>query len=71
MASRVLPSDAYTYEICGGGNSMSWVGRLSNASALAFAARPDMATMGKAAAATTIPASRPQINNDAALVSTP
>src|SRR4051794_32977847 len=46
------------------------VGRLSNASALALAARPDMATTGKAAAATTTPASSPQMSNEVALVST-
>src|SRR3954451_24226420 len=56
--------------MCGAGSSTIRDGRPSKASALALAARPDMATTGKAAAATTTPASRPQMSNEAALVST-
>src|SRR3954464_9911156 len=56
--------------MCGAGSSTIRDGRPSKASALALAARPDMATTGKAAAATTTPASRPQMSNEAVLVST-
>ena len=42
-------------------------GSLPNVSAPALAARPDIATAGKAAAATTTPASTPQISSEAAL----
>ena len=45
----------------------SSVGSSPNPSALAFIARPPMAIAGKAAAATTTPASTPQISSDAAL----
>src|SRR5439155_8991797 len=67
MASRVLASLAYTYVICGEGSTVSSLGRWSNVSAPALAARPDIATAGKAAAATTKPASSPHTSNEAAL----
>ncbi|GAB7049560.1 hypothetical protein JCM9534A_46860 [Catenuloplanes indicus JCM 9534] len=51
---------------CGARRTVSSVGSRSNVSAPAFAASPDMATAGNAAADTTMPASRPQMPNDAA-----
>jgi hypothetical protein len=63
----VLLSDAKMRVICGEVKSRSWLGSCANVWPPALAARPDMATAGNAAAATTTPARRPQINNEVAL----
>jgi hypothetical protein len=63
----VLPSDAMIRLICGELKSLSSLGSFANVWPPAFAARPDMATAGKAAAATTTPARRPQIRSEVAL----
>jgi hypothetical protein len=66
VAISVLPSEAKTYVICGDRFTVSSVGNRSKVSAPALAARPDIATAGNAAAATTTPARSPQISSDAA-----
>ena len=63
----VLLSEAKMRVICGELKSLSSLGSCANVWPPALAARPDMATAGKAAAATTTPASRPQISSEVAL----
>ena len=63
----VLPSVAKIRLTCGEVVCLSSLGSCANVSPPALAARPDMATAGNAAAATTTPASKPQISSEVAL----
>ena len=54
-------------DTCGALASLSSLGSWAKVSPPALAAKPDIATAGKAAAATTTPASNPQISREVAL----
>jgi len=66
----VLPSEAYTLVTWGACGTCSVDGKLSKLSAPALAASPVSATAGNAAAATTTPASSPQITSETPLAKT-
>src|SRR5947207_481999 len=60
---RVVPSAAYTYEVCGFGGVRRLAGSALYASVADFVASPSSAATGNAAAATTSPPSTPQSSN--------
>nr|WP_279579702.1 hypothetical protein [Fodinicola feengrottensis] len=66
-----FPSDVRIFVVCGSCTVCSVLGSDSNIWAPALALRPVTATIGKAAAATTTPASRPHKSSDAKLDNRP